>query len=121
MGVLFCFILFFPSVILIFFLAFLLTPLVAEKFWQVTVSRGLWQIAFSLLEEQRGKNWMPDDYISFVDLLADERYCGRSAHTFCNMLLVLFRLILSQSMSSCCSHQVTTHVKIAFVLCCKVF
>jgi exonuclease 3'-5' domain-containing protein 1 len=34
------------------------------------------QIAYSLLEEQEGKKWMPDDYISFVDLLADERYCG---------------------------------------------
>lgn len=34
------------------------------------------QIAYTLLEEQNGKTWVPDDYISFVGLLADERYCG---------------------------------------------
>ncbi|KAL3696055.1 hypothetical protein R1sor_010131 [Riccia sorocarpa] len=34
------------------------------------------QIAYTLLEEQQGKKWVPDDYISFVDLLSDERYCG---------------------------------------------
>jgi len=34
------------------------------------------QIAYTLLEEQNGKKWVPDEYISFVDLLADERYCG---------------------------------------------
>uniref|UniRef100_A0A7I4EHD3 3'-5' exonuclease domain-containing protein n=2 Tax=Physcomitrium patens TaxID=3218 RepID=A0A7I4EHD3_PHYPA len=34
------------------------------------------QIAYTLLKEQHGKKWVPDDYISFVDLLADERYCG---------------------------------------------
>ncbi|CAM6036685.1 unnamed protein product [Sphagnum compactum] len=34
------------------------------------------QIAYSLLGEQQGKAWVPDDYISFVDLLADERFCG---------------------------------------------
>ncbi len=35
------------------------------------------QIAYSLLGEQQGKAWVPDDYISFVDLLADERFCGK--------------------------------------------
>ncbi|KAJ7519000.1 hypothetical protein O6H91_20G018500 [Diphasiastrum complanatum] len=34
------------------------------------------QIAYSLIEEQEGKRWSHDDHISFVDLLADERYCG---------------------------------------------
>lgn len=34
------------------------------------------QISYSLIEEQEGKKWIPDDFISFVDLLADERYCG---------------------------------------------
>lgn len=34
------------------------------------------QIAYSLIEEQEGKKWMPDVFISFVDLLADKRYCG---------------------------------------------
>lgn len=34
------------------------------------------QIAYSLIEEQQGRKWIPDDYISFVDLLADIRYCG---------------------------------------------
>ncbi|KAF3447496.1 hypothetical protein FNV43_RR12682 [Rhamnella rubrinervis] len=36
------------------------------------------QIAYSLLEEQEGRAWIPDDYISFVSLLADPRYCGTS-------------------------------------------
>ncbi|KAK8971071.1 hypothetical protein KSP40_PGU011892 [Platanthera guangdongensis] len=34
------------------------------------------QIAYSLIEEQEGKQRTPDDYISFVSLLADSRYCG---------------------------------------------
>ncbi|KAI0507992.1 hypothetical protein KFK09_014123 [Dendrobium nobile] len=34
------------------------------------------QIAYSLIEEQEGKKRTPDDYISFVSLLADPRYCG---------------------------------------------
>ncbi|KAL5221436.1 hypothetical protein ABZP36_026149 [Zizania latifolia] len=34
------------------------------------------QIAYSLLEEQEGKKRRYDDYISFVSLLADPRYCG---------------------------------------------
>lgn len=34
------------------------------------------QIAYSLIEEQEGKTKKIDDYISFVGLLADERYCG---------------------------------------------
>jgi len=33
------------------------------------------QIAYSLIEEQEGKK-SHDDYISFVSLLADSRYCG---------------------------------------------
>lgn len=53
-----------------------------EKFWRVTVFEGLFQIAYTLLKEQHGKKWVPDDYISFVDLLADERYCGMSVLTF---------------------------------------
>ncbi|XP_068652483.1 uncharacterized protein [Aristolochia californica] len=36
------------------------------------------QIAYSLLEEQEGRRKIPDDYISFVGLLADPRYCGVS-------------------------------------------
>ncbi|OVA11366.1 3'-5' exonuclease domain [Macleaya cordata] len=36
------------------------------------------QIAYSLLEEQEGRARTPDDYISFVGLLADPRYCGIS-------------------------------------------
>ncbi|KAJ7958322.1 3'-5' exonuclease domain [Quillaja saponaria] len=36
------------------------------------------QIAYSLIEEQEGKKRSPDDYISFVGLLADPRYCGIS-------------------------------------------
>ncbi|KAG9455602.1 hypothetical protein H6P81_000110 [Aristolochia fimbriata] len=36
------------------------------------------QIAYSLLEEQEGRKRTPDDYISFVGLLADPRYCGIS-------------------------------------------
>ncbi|XP_031372620.1 uncharacterized protein LOC116187806 isoform X2 [Punica granatum] len=36
------------------------------------------QIAYSLLEEQEGKKRLPGDYISFVGLLADPRYCGVS-------------------------------------------
>lgn len=34
------------------------------------------QIAYSLIEEQEGRTRSPDDYISFVGLLADPRYCG---------------------------------------------
>ncbi|KAH8504440.1 hypothetical protein Peur_046008 [Populus x canadensis] len=36
------------------------------------------QIAYSLLEEQEGRTRLPGDYISFVGLLADPRYCGVS-------------------------------------------
>ncbi|XP_027331902.1 piRNA biogenesis protein EXD1 isoform X3 [Abrus precatorius] len=36
------------------------------------------QIAYSLIEEQEGRKRLPDDYISFVGLLADTRYCGIS-------------------------------------------
>ncbi|XP_057957520.1 uncharacterized protein LOC131150672 [Malania oleifera] len=36
------------------------------------------QIAYSLIEEQEGHTRLPDDYISFVGLLADPRYCGIS-------------------------------------------
>ncbi|OAY75370.1 Exonuclease 3'-5' domain-containing protein 1 [Ananas comosus] len=36
------------------------------------------QIAYSLIEEQKGRKWAPDDYISFVSLLADPHYCGIS-------------------------------------------
>ncbi|KAL1834605.1 hypothetical protein DCAR_0104815 [Daucus carota subsp. sativus] len=36
------------------------------------------QIAYSLIEEQEGRTRAPDDYISFVGLLADPRYCGVS-------------------------------------------
>jgi len=36
------------------------------------------QIAYSLIEEQEGRKWAPDEYISFVGLLADPRYCGVS-------------------------------------------
>ncbi|XP_035546784.1 egalitarian protein homolog isoform X2 [Juglans regia] len=33
------------------------------------------QIAYSLIEEQEGRTRSPDDYISFVGVLADPRYC----------------------------------------------
>ncbi|KAF9681059.1 hypothetical protein SADUNF_Sadunf06G0186200 [Salix dunnii] len=36
------------------------------------------QIAYSLIEEQEGRIRLPGDYISFVGLLADPRYCGMS-------------------------------------------
>ncbi|XP_059640015.1 uncharacterized protein LOC132282375 [Cornus florida] len=36
------------------------------------------QIAYNLIEEQEGQKRSPDDYISFVSLLADSRYCGIS-------------------------------------------
>ncbi|XP_021776434.1 piRNA biogenesis protein EXD1-like [Chenopodium quinoa] len=36
------------------------------------------QIAYTLIEEQDGRPKGPDDYISFVSLLADPRYCGIS-------------------------------------------
>ncbi|XP_011011843.1 PREDICTED: uncharacterized protein LOC105116266 isoform X2 [Populus euphratica] len=36
------------------------------------------QIAYSQIEEQEGRARLPDDYISFVSLLADPRYCGIS-------------------------------------------
>ncbi|XP_076928194.1 exosome complex exonuclease rrp6-like [Bidens hawaiensis] len=36
------------------------------------------QIAYTLIEEQEGVTKVPDDYISFVGLLADPRYCGIS-------------------------------------------
>ncbi|KAF4368614.1 hypothetical protein CsatB_008202 [Cannabis sativa] len=36
------------------------------------------QIAYSLIEEQEGRARSSDDYISFVGLLADPRYCGIS-------------------------------------------
>jgi hypothetical protein len=34
------------------------------------------QIAYALIEEKQGMVWEPDKYISFVGLLAHERYCG---------------------------------------------
>ncbi|KAK7377024.1 hypothetical protein VNO80_02444 [Phaseolus coccineus] len=36
------------------------------------------QIAYSLIEDQEGRTRLRDDYISFVGLLADPRYCGIS-------------------------------------------
>ncbi|XP_074557445.1 uncharacterized protein LOC141813384 [Curcuma longa] len=36
------------------------------------------QIAYSLIEEHEGRKQSPNDYISFVGLLADPRYCGVS-------------------------------------------
>lgn len=36
------------------------------------------QIAYALIKEQEGKTRIPDDYISFVSLLADPCYCGIS-------------------------------------------
>ncbi|WVY92289.1 hypothetical protein V8G54_037803 [Vigna mungo] len=36
------------------------------------------QIAYSLIEDQEGRKRLRDDYISFVGLLADPRYCGIS-------------------------------------------
>ncbi|KAG5537827.1 hypothetical protein RHGRI_025061 [Rhododendron griersonianum] len=34
------------------------------------------QVAYYLIEEQQGRKRSPDDYISFVSLVADPRYCG---------------------------------------------
>lgn len=45
----------------------------------VEVNRGAllsMQIAYALIEEQQGMTWAPDNYISFVGLLAHEHYCG---------------------------------------------
>lgn len=63
-----------------------LSYLEAVKFWVVsnlfnwifvlTISNDCMQIAYSLIEEQEGRTRVPDDYISFVGLLADPRYCG---------------------------------------------
>ncbi|KAI8544552.1 hypothetical protein RHMOL_Rhmol08G0306100 [Rhododendron molle] len=36
------------------------------------------QVAYYLIEEQQGRKRSPDDYISFVSLVADPRYCGIS-------------------------------------------
>lgn len=36
------------------------------------------QIAYSMIEEQEGRTRLSDDYISFVGLLGDPRYCGVS-------------------------------------------
>ncbi|XP_028115892.1 uncharacterized protein LOC114313684 isoform X4 [Camellia sinensis] len=36
------------------------------------------QIAYSMIEEQEGRARLSDDYISFVGLLGDPRYCGIS-------------------------------------------
>ncbi|KAJ3671175.1 hypothetical protein LUZ60_008601 [Juncus effusus] len=36
------------------------------------------QIAYIIIEEQEGKKRLPDNYLSFVRLLADPRYCGIS-------------------------------------------
>ncbi|KAF7136088.1 hypothetical protein RHSIM_Rhsim08G0230100 [Rhododendron simsii] len=35
-------------------------------------------VAYYLIEEQQGRKRSPDDYISFVSLVADPRYCGIS-------------------------------------------
>ncbi|KAG5537824.1 hypothetical protein RHGRI_025061 [Rhododendron griersonianum] len=37
---------------------------------------GIIQVAYYLIEEQQGRKRSPDDYISFVSLVADPRYCG---------------------------------------------
>lgn len=37
------------------------------------------QIAYYLIEEQQGRKRAPDDYISFVSLVADPRYCGMTS------------------------------------------
>ncbi|KAG5537829.1 hypothetical protein RHGRI_025061 [Rhododendron griersonianum] len=37
------------------------------------------QVAYYLIEEQQGRKRSPDDYISFVSLVADPRYCGTTS------------------------------------------
>ncbi|KAM5565967.1 hypothetical protein ABKV19_019792 [Rosa sericea] len=49
------------------------------------------QIAYSLIEEQEGRKRLPDDYISFVGLLADPRYCAADdvrflPYIYCRMM-----------------------------------
>uniref|UniRef100_A0A803NLA5 K Homology domain-containing protein n=1 Tax=Cannabis sativa TaxID=3483 RepID=A0A803NLA5_CANSA len=47
--------------------------------WHQVEQRGGYPgIAYSLIEEQEGRARSSDDYISFVGLLADPRYCGIS-------------------------------------------
>jgi hypothetical protein len=48
------------------------------------------QIAFALIEEQEGKKRAYDDYISFVSLLADPRYCGTVLTTLHSIQLFSF-------------------------------
>lgn len=46
------------------------------KLWRIDIYFYDSQIAYSLIEEQEGRHRSLDDYISFVALLADPRYCG---------------------------------------------
>ena len=58
------------------------------------------QIAYYLIEEQQGRKRAPDDYISFVGLLADPRYCGiMFLQNFSFLLVFSFVLSLSLSLS----------------------
>lgn len=50
--------------------------ILAAKVVRINISLWVCQIAHTLLEEQRGKALKHDYHISFVNLLADGRYCG---------------------------------------------
>ena len=52
-----------------------LLPIILTTFSFLSFSM-IRQIAYSIIEEQEGKKRVTDDYISFVGLLADPRYCG---------------------------------------------
>ncbi|KAJ6674231.1 hypothetical protein OIU85_013154 [Salix viminalis] len=60
------------------------------------------QIAYSQIEEQEGRIRLPDDYISFVGLLADPRYCAprhnsyyEEASDFCKKIEFLYNPLYS--------------------------
>lgn len=49
------------------------------------------QVAYSIIEEQEGRiKRVEDDYMSFVAVLADPRYCGKSIDHVFIILLLLF-------------------------------
>lgn len=55
------------------------------------------QIAYYLIEEQQGRTRAPDDYISFVSLLADPSYCGTMSLQHLSFL-IMFSTSLSLSL-----------------------
>ncbi|KAK6249002.1 hypothetical protein QUC31_020567 [Theobroma cacao] len=64
------------------------------------------QIAYSLIEEQEGRTRLLYDYISFVSLLADPRYCG---------IYISWLLLNQQSLT--CSSSYSHWLVLTFDLC----